>query len=87
MTPIERAARALCSLDGNPENATMDGKSLWQDYLPEVRAVLAAIREPSEAALRAGEEIIDEYSPGTPVDLAWKAMIDAVLADNSIPKP
>lgn len=49
-SPIERAARALCSLDGRPENATMDGKPLWQDYLPEVRAVMAAVREPIDQA-------------------------------------
>jgi len=47
--PLERAAKALCSLDGNPENATMDGKPLWQDYLPEVRAVLSAVRDPESA--------------------------------------
>lgn len=48
-SPLERAARALCSHAGNPENATMDGKPLWQSYLPEARAALdggfAALRE------------------------------------------
>ena len=44
---LERGARALCKLDGHPEDAKMDGKPLWQDYLPDVRAVLAAIRDPS----------------------------------------
>ena len=39
----ERAARALCRLDGHPEMATMDGQPLWRDYLPEVRAVLEAV--------------------------------------------
>lgn len=39
---IEAAARALCRLDGNPENATMDGRPLWQDYLAEARAALDA---------------------------------------------
>ena len=48
-SPLERAARALCSLDGHPENAKMDGKPLWMDYLPEARAVLEAIRDPSSA--------------------------------------
>ena len=40
----ERGARALCRLDGHPEMATVDGRPLWQDYLPEARAVLDATR-------------------------------------------
>lgn len=44
MNPLERAARALCSLDGHPENATMDGKPLWQNYLPEARAAIAGAK-------------------------------------------
>lgn len=43
MSPIERAARALCELDNNPPGATMDGKPLWMDYLPEVRVVVEAL--------------------------------------------
>lgn len=42
--PLERAARALCSLAGNSEDAMNDGKPLWQDYLPEARAVIAEAR-------------------------------------------
>ena len=26
MTPLERAARALCRLDGHPENASLEGQ-------------------------------------------------------------
>ena len=55
-SPLERAARALCELDGNIPGATMNGKPLWQDYLPEVRAVIAAIREPTEAMIYAHSE-------------------------------
>ena len=50
MTPVERIARALCRLDGHPENATMNGKPLWQDYLPEARAALTAISEAFDAS-------------------------------------
>jgi hypothetical protein len=53
MSPLERAARALCELDNNPPGATMDGKPLWMDYLPEVRAVVEAIRQPSEEMVAA----------------------------------
>lgn len=76
-SPIERAARALCELEGNPPGATMDGKPLWRDYVPEVRAVLTAIRDPS----------VDMNYRGClnhpPADTAgiWRAMIDAALAE------
>jgi hypothetical protein len=85
MTPMERAARALCELAGNPPGATLDGKPLWQDYLPEVRAVLQAIREPSEGMIISG--IAERHEQ--PVPEAWslatenifRAMIDAALAE------
>lgn len=73
--PLERAARALCSLAGNPENATMDGKPLWMDYLPEARAVIEAIREPSEAMIDAGSTH-DSADGCYPV---YRAMIDQLL--------
>lgn len=91
MTPIERAARALCELDGNPPGATMDGKPLWQDYLPKVRAVLTAIREPSEAMLSGGELDFETdggggfnvpvWVYGERVMQVWQGVIDAALAE------
>jgi hypothetical protein len=49
--PRERAARALCALDGNPENMMFQGQPMWMSYLPEVDAVLKAIgwREKEDA--------------------------------------
>jgi hypothetical protein len=41
--PRERAARALCSLHGNPENMMFQGKPMWMSYLPDVDAVLEAV--------------------------------------------
>jgi len=38
----ERAARALCELDGHPPDIKMDGSPMWKTYLPEVDAVLQA---------------------------------------------
>lgn len=83
MNPIERAARALCELEGNPPGATMDGKPLWQDYVPEVRAVLAAIREPSEHAVEGGSTRFRGIGLQTreAVTQAWGTMIDALLAE------
>lgn len=39
---IEAAARALCRFDGHPENAKLDGKPLWQSYIPEAAAAINA---------------------------------------------
>jgi hypothetical protein len=78
-TALERAARAFCSLDGNPENAMMDAKPLWRDYVPEARAVRVAIREPHEVMRHAGEGISEDHRNDA-VSI-WHAMIDAALAD------
>lgn len=40
---VERAARALCAFAGNPENIRFEGKPMWQSYIAEAEAVLAAI--------------------------------------------
>lgn len=51
-TPLERAARALCTLAGNPENTMFESKPMWVSYAPQALAVIEAIREPSEEMLR-----------------------------------
>jgi len=38
--PREQAARALCKLDGNPENINYDGEPMWRSYLVQVDMVL-----------------------------------------------
>lgn len=47
-SPRERAARALCRLDGNPENTMFEGKPMWVSYLDQVDAVLEAAMAPEE---------------------------------------
>lgn len=90
MTPIERAARALCQLDGHPDAEERKGKPLWRSYLPQVRAVLEAIHEPSLRMTEAGAAIIRYVSPeespsGYQSDAAnaWRFMIDAMHDDIS----
>lgn len=74
--PLERAARALCELAGNPPGATMDGKPLWMDYLPEVRAVVEALREPSvDMTIVGGNR--KHLGSGD----MWRAMIDRMLEE------
>jgi hypothetical protein len=79
-TGLERVARALCELDGNPPGAAMHGKPLWQDYLPEARAAIMALREPDKAMLTAATLGADRLGS---VDLAsmYRAMIDAAMTE------
>ena len=96
MTPLERAARALydrwlarpdvareAALNGpHPPWEKLDfGQQRWID---DARAVLTAIREPSEAWVSAAMKIGDENNTviawGDYPEF-WQAMIDAALAD------
>lgn len=45
MTRIERAARAMCRFHNLPENTKFEGRPMWESYVPEVKAILAAIDE------------------------------------------
>lgn len=87
MSPIvEASARALCRHAGNPENATMDSKPLWQDYVPEVREVLIAAREASDAMAEVGRATAyDRVVDVGPDDAKaiYAAMLDAALWDDS----
>ena len=39
---IEAAARALCRVDGHPENIRFEGKPMWQSYLRAAKAAIEA---------------------------------------------
>lgn len=75
--PLERAARALCTAQGLPENTKFEGRPMWESFVPLARAMLEAIREPSDAMVAAADSL--PCSLGT-VD-HWQAMIDAALAE------
>ena len=47
-SPRERAARALCSKAGNPENTRFEGRPMWMSYLGEADAALQAALDPQE---------------------------------------
>lgn len=91
MTPIERACIAvidnlreqgdLMADCGDPEWAQVDGAFRVE---PVVRAVIAAIREPSGAMVKAGDEhtVYVSNSGNLETDAAlpcWQAMIDAAM--------
>ena len=83
-TMIERVARALCRVDGHPEDAKMDGKPLWASYEAEARAAIAEMRHPTPAMVTAGRPAFEkEPLPlmplGGQIQGAWMAMIDEAL--------
>lgn len=75
---LERVARALCELDANPPDATMDGKPLWQDYLPEASTAIKALREPDAAMVSAAALEADHVGKHE-VGRIYRAMIDAAM--------
>ncbi|UAK25679.1 hypothetical protein [Sphingomonas nostoxanthinifaciens] len=82
-TMIERVARALCRHDGHGENIRMDGRPMWVSYVPEARAEVAAMCEPTKGMRLAAAEKLDRNpSPIRPSGpLYWAVMIDAALAE------
>lgn len=95
MTPLERAARAM--LDSNRiHNGLLPDAELNDmtvqaraDYLRQARAVIEAIREPSEAMLGAADYVMPGVTQDTAranEQAAWKIyrrMIDALLAEGA----
>jgi len=88
MTPLERAARALCASQGDDwEREGHEG--LLKNYSTHARAVLMAIREPSEGMLSAGGDVpCDDYISGGVIysttaetRAVWQAMLDSALEE------
>ncbi len=91
MTPLERAARALAgwtpnmvSWEGMVDDPK-DAPAIHAHYLEQVRAVLQAIREPSEGMVKAGFEDYPAIWTAalTPEDRIgiYQAMIDEALKE------
>ena len=91
MTPLERAARVLarrsCPPGGEaqfPYVSTDEWEEKhWRDHVDPARAVLTAIREPSEGMIeharwRSAETLSHEVA----VSMNWREMIDAALAES-----
>ena len=91
MTPLERAARVLarrsCPPGGEAQFPYVSADEWeaknWRDHIAAARAVLMAVREPSEgmvASARASGDPYERYGR-EPAEIEWQAMIDAALAD------
>lgn len=94
MTPLERAAKALFLSGARPsslpgQDVKQDASSDWDachpdakvGFMNDARAVLQAIRKPSEAMLGATDNLSVEPDAAGPRrgELFWQAMIDAAL--------
>lgn len=87
MTPIERAARVIAELAGGGPWERMS-EPHRESYIDEARAVIAAIREPSEAMVQAYADGIDKDACISPEaywirDDGFSAMIDALLEEGA----
>lgn len=83
---LELIARALCRLDGHPESIMFEGKPMWQSFLPNARAALMELQNPTDAMAEAGANSaydlvldVDAHGAGT----IFAAMIDAALIDGA----
>lgn len=89
MTPIERAARAICLTLGHDPDKDDEvglgdpGDLNWNMFEDQVRAVLEAIREPSEVMAKAGTDALPAFEAPLRADASdcWQAMIDAALSE------
>lgn len=83
---VERVARAICAASGFGEAFEHLVGQAWTHWLPEARAAIAAMREPTEAMILAAMEGNEErvrVSPQTAKarSQTYTTMIDAALAD------
>lgn len=86
MTPLERAARAICEAEGLDPNARNPlGHANWTSYISAARAVLLAIREPSDAMREQGYYEIAYGENGAKA--IWQRMIDVALEEGSTSTP
>jgi hypothetical protein len=85
MTPLERAAMALYKQIGSDFDPFGEGEDAkWPEFVDEVRAVIQAIREPSERQKQAGmlaPNYLEDQSSRQGCGNIYAAMIDALLAE------
>jgi len=88
VTPLERAARALYRQGDTGPYGPADEDEQWHQFIDDARAVIEAIREPSEAMTKAGRDSLEHDSDGSllggPEEAAhntYSRMIDALLEE------
>lgn len=97
MTMLEKMARAMCVASGiDPDRKGNETDWRWQEWLPEARAALLAIREPDARLADAVEPSYSNpygsegpYGGGPfgdarpPIADIWRDMIDAILNEGT----
>lgn len=48
MTPLEKAARALCRANNLPENIKFEGRPMWESFIGQAKAVIEALEKPEK---------------------------------------
>lgn len=99
MTKLEQVARGLARRILNEETGVLcitgEAKAalersvdrLWPECVKDARAAIEAMREPTEAMVKAGERVVDDHfdhwDPGRfhGIGEAWNAMVDAALVE------
>lgn len=88
---LEKIARAIAesyyASDYDAEEAKAWAAKDWDDWLPEARAALLAMRGPGLEALSAMFDLMDGSELGEDYGIidVWHAGIDAILAQPSTP--
>jgi len=92
MTPLERACRAAHDMHHDGEASVQAADPFWDGWkawVPVVEAVLDAIRDPGDAVTAGGRRVLagrgDQAggADGDSVAATWRAMIDAISADDA----
>lgn len=79
MTPLRKAARALVLKESGTDSFDALSEELQEQVIESVKAVLEAMRSPSDAMLSAGSDASME--PPFVAEYAWQAMIDAAITE------
>ncbi|KPH66864.1 hypothetical protein [Novosphingobium sp. ST904] len=86
MNMLERAARALANCQHGPDCWEGLDDDLQVQLIEEARAVIEAVREPSEEMSRAGEKLLSDERMHSisHIDMhdSWVVMVDALLHKN-----
>lgn len=80
-TPLRRIARALVKSQSGVDDFDALDAEMQDSLLRDARAVLEAIREPSEAIMDAGADVIGSTLALHDGPEIWRAMIDAALSE------
>ncbi|GAB7551588.1 hypothetical protein NRB_10860 [Novosphingobium sp. 11B] len=82
---LKRIARALCSHDGLPGNTQFERRPMWERFLPKAKAMLSAIRTPTEEMRQAGVSAHGQKAHPTASEdagITWETMVNAALHEN-----